>query len=391
MSTIRWLHSEIPGSPGRFTSNGFSSFTSIFDAFLVNGFAQQTPVSISVSSGVCTATFSTPGLFPQFSVVRVAGADDPAVNGDFVVTSASGTSITFNTPGASDGSVSGSISVRMAPIGWTKPFSDSSDVVYRPASYYAGNPYFYRISSAGSGSARYILVADATSTLSGTTLASGSILFATSWSNAAWLVVGNGSTYYMLINTGSTSNSSYPLIGGALISHGAGAPVTSSDAFLSVISFVDPPQLDTPINNGSNISYCGPLGAGSSNFKAARTINGVTPGPNLAFTMESLYPGSPALSGNFSGGVAFPNSGNNALILSRIALYENFSLRGFLPGVYVSPQNCASFYNMLQIVDGTGSLAGRKLLAVRCGTMSFSTTSPGIVFFDITGPWSYTP
>jgi hypothetical protein len=60
--------------------------------------------------------------------------------------------------------------------------------------------------------------------------------------------------------------------------------------------------------------------------------------------------------------------------------------RGNLRGLYVAPQNCHLSFSRNTIIDGAGDMAGRKLLAVKCGSAA-GTGSQGVVFFDITGPW----
>lgn len=83
----------------------------------------------------------------------------------------------------------------------------------------------------------------------------------------------------------------------------------------------------------------------------------------------------------------YPNGPNNGLVLSRSMLYEpGICYRGTLRGFYLAMQNCHASFSRNNIIDGSGDLAGRKLLAVKCGGPA-GTTSQGVVFFDIAGPW----
>ncbi len=84
---------------------------------------------------------------------------------------------------------------------------------------------------------------------------------------------------------------------------------------------------------------------------------------------------------------SYPNGPNNGLVLSRKFLFEpNIALRGRLPGVLLPVQQCHSAFNWLDKIDGQDELIGRKLLAIKCGGAAGSS-SQGLIFVDITGPW----
>ena len=83
----------------------------------------------------------------------------------------------------------------------------------------------------------------------------------------------------------------------------------------------------------------------------------------------------------------YPNGPNNGLILSRKLLVERgVALRGVSRGLLLVAQNCHAQFNWRDKVPGQGQYAGRTLMAVKCG-MPAGTSSAGVVFFDITGPW----
>ena len=121
----------------------------------------------------------------------------------------------------------------------------------------------------------------------------------------------------------------------------------------------------------------------------ARSFSGVV-GAVLGYHHPESYVLNNENSGAGYGRVTtFPNGPDNGLILSRKVLTEiPTCLRGVMPGAYVTPQNCHTFYSRNTIQDGSGDLAGRKLLAVKCGGPA-GTSSQGVMFFDITGPWAY--
>ena len=85
----------------------------------------------------------------------------------------------------------------------------------------------------------------------------------------------------------------------------------------------------------------------------------------------------------------YPNGPDNGLILVRKTIIEpSVCLRGYGRGLYVAPQILHTQFNWRDKIDGQGELAGRKLLAIKCGSPA-GTTSQGAVFVDITGPWQW--
>jgi hypothetical protein len=77
---------------------------------------------------------------------------------------------------------------------------------------------------------------------------------------------------------------------------------------------------------------------------------------------------------------------NSGLLLSRIALADSNGLRGWMRGVLGTPQNCHASFGQLDRITGQGSFAGKRLLALKCGSPA-GQASQGVLFFDITGPW----
>ena len=113
-------------------------------------------------------------------------------------------------------------------------------------------------------------------------------------------------------------------------------------------------------------------------------------GAVFARQVPESYSLTDSVSGAGYGAVTtFPNGPDSGLVLSRKALFEpSVCLRGVLAGAYLTPQNCHANYSRNTLQDGSGDLAGRKLLAVKCGAAA-GTSSRGVMFFDVTGPWAY--
>jgi hypothetical protein len=85
---------------------------------------------------------------------------------------------------------------------------------------------------------------------------------------------------------------------------------------------------------------------------------------------------------------AWPQQVGGALVLSRplVVLGNDFlpQMLGHLPGMYHIPQQIQNVnWDAPVLIDGTGPLAGRKLLAT---LINWGTAKPSLAF-DITGPW----
>ena len=86
----------------------------------------------------------------------------------------------------------------------------------------------------------------------------------------------------------------------------------------------------------------------------------------------------------------FPAPADNSLRLSKIVMLDGASgaaPRGEMPGALYGLQSgtLAGFGSDAKVFDGEGDFAGKKLLSVHVGSMGSS--SQGVAFFDITGPW----
>lgn len=100
------------------------------------------------------------------------------------------------------------------------------------------------------------------------------------------------------------------------------------------------------------------------------------------------YVSGDSYSGNYTAVASYPNATDNSLLLSRLMLLEAAPhLRGIIRGPLFAAQNCGSSFNWRDKVNGAGSYAGRKLLAIKGSEPALTTASSYVTFFDITGPW----
>lgn len=111
---VKYYHSELPGAP--VLSGTAGAMAAVLDACLVNGWGLLTAQSATVSGGVCTLTFAVGHAFEPLTVALVAGAGVAAINGEQRVTGTTTNTISFAAPGVPDGSVSGTITAKVAPF-----------------------------------------------------------------------------------------------------------------------------------------------------------------------------------------------------------------------------------------------------------------------------------
>ena len=384
-----FLHNLQSGAPQLDGLAG--SLIGILDACLVSGFGLQA-ATITVASGVATLTTPLAHGFELHQVVEVAGATPSGLNGRQRVLSRTTPTITFDATGIADGAATGSITVKLAPAGWSKVYSGTNKAAYR-SNNVSGSQTFLRVDDTAGRNARVV----GYETMSD--IDTGEGLFPTAaqlsgggwWpkSNSAtsaaraWTVVANDRTVYLHMGCGESAG-----VSGSVWGFGDFSSYKVGDGFAAML-----------VEAGSDVSASGGRHENSVensqqslnvlNVRIARSFSGLS-GAVAARQIAESYTHSDNNSGaGFGWQTTFPNAADNGLVLSRKVIFELGScVRGVMPGAYLTPQNCHASYSRNTIQDGSGDLAGRKLLAVKCGAVA-GTSSQGVMFFDITGPWAY--
>ncbi len=400
MSTsVKFLHSGMVGAP-QWTFEGAGVGIAVLDACLVNGFNTQTATSVVVSGGIATATIPLGQGYEADTVVLVAGATPSELNGEKRVLSSSTTTVTFAST-SPDGTATGTITLKYAPLGWLKPFSAASQAAYRSADP-ASTQFWLSIASDGAGNSNHVvygyenMTAVATGTNPFPTGAQQDARWIKSPSGAApWAIIGDGKTFYVLrqhVNGGNFAS-------GTIMGFGDFESFKAVDPYRCFMAaFNGSSGMTNTAAAGSTaasaaIEVLSPSATGSATLFAARSMSGVLLPQSLAKSLESYqatttnYTASGGLQA--PGGSAFstyPNAADSSLILSRIALSDNGSLRGRLRGVLATPQNAHASFSQFDRVTGQGAYSGQKLIAFKCGSPG-GITSQGVVFFNLTGAW----
>lgn len=389
-TTVKHFHSAMSGAP---TLNGVAgSLIAVLDACLVDGFGLKTADSVTVSGGIATANFSTGHSFEPDVIALVAGATPAGLNGEKRVLTTSTNTITFDATGISDQTASGAITVKTAPAGWAKAFAGTNLAAYR-SSDVTGTRMFLRVDDTNANNARVVCYESMTDVNTGTAPfpTSGQISGGGYWGKAndtsatarAWTLIADAKTFWLHMHTATSAVGA----SGCIWGFGDFESYKSSDPYACKINAASSAAhtLSSGLQASAEFLQNAPSSTGDY---AARSFTGLGGSSALSAAAEGFLSGS-GTAGALTNAFApiYPNGPNNGLVLVRKVLIESgVALRGVSRGMLYPVQNCHSFFNWRDKIEGQGSYAGRKLLAVKCGSPA-GTVPQGVVFFDITGPW----
>lgn len=386
---VKWMRDSMRGAPQ--ISGTAGTLIGALDAFLLTGFGTVTALSVTVASGIGTATVNAGSYFDDFAVVLIAGATPTALNGEARVLSHTNTSITFETD-APDGTATGTITLKYAPVGsWEKTYSGTNIACYRSTDVLSPGQ-FLRVDDTGTTYARVVGYESMTDANTGSGPFPTTALF-------------SGGGYWHKSAVASSAAARYALAADSRAVLQAIEPGTGSNALYrcsNIRGFGDPIVLAP--GGDAWATFLSANGSSTGNFNyatlcggPASSLIGFTASPR-AFTAlgSALFVDVQPFTG-----VAAGTSGSDATLgaapsvvdgqikLSRLFLREqatNSPARDIVPGVLYVPQSgLASLEVPGNIEPGTGEWAGRQLLAV--GTGNSANTPLGIAYIDITGPW----
>ena len=128
-TSIKHAYSSMAGAP--IVSGTAGSLIATLDAFLVTGWGSKAVDSAVISNGVCRLNFASgKSAAETHSVIQVSGAAQTVLNGEQRVTAVASGWVAFKTE-MPDGVLTGTISFKMAPLGWEKVFTGTNKAVYR--------------------------------------------------------------------------------------------------------------------------------------------------------------------------------------------------------------------------------------------------------------------
>lgn len=378
---VKFTNNSLPGAPA--LTGQVGSLINVLDAVLVNGFNSKTITSITSSAGVATVTTSTAHGYTVGSttpiVLDIAGADQSAYNVTTPVTITSTTQFTYPVSGspASPATTSSSMTCKVSPLGWTKPFSGTNTASYlMPAgssglSYgvddnqSAGSQYFARIrgfetmTAAGvaSGSGAGLFPTDAQ-------LSGGNYLYKSISQDSTarnWRIVGDAYGFWLHVQVNNLVTNSGLCYFGDYLSNKSG------DIYQAV---------SIAANTAGNTN----LNQASWNFANFNTGYGARSYTQLGSAIAMTY-GTEGAFG--SSGFTYPNPADNGLYLSKVRLLESSNPRGLLPGLF-SPIHVKPLLDG-DVLNTVATLPGRSFLMLAGVTISQVETYRYAI--DMTGPW----
>ena len=365
------------GTPG--------SWITVLDAVLVNGFGQVNAVSANITNGMVIINLNNNESFEIDTTVLVSGASVLSVNGENTVTISGSNFISWPTI-EPDGPITGTITVKVAPLGFTKQFSGVSLAAYKMMNPLSSGAFF-RIDDT---SAYFMQIAayenmldinNGSNRTPALTYNSGICVVPkseTANTNATlWEIIGDDSGFYI-----STQVSTYDGYADyrCILYFGDGIPDNSNDSFKIIVNGLS-----------TTTSYANDWSASIANATSQNTktncINRSANGLNTSIPIKFYHM---AAGSGYSGGASmingnYPSIVNNGLILAQYQYNDDFGRRGIVPGILSCTQYAMNYFTTRNVIDGQQQFIGKRLLAINSGSASY--TPDGVVFFDITGPW----
>lgn len=379
--------SAMAGAP---VLNGVAgSMISLLDSVAVSGFGTTSVVSLTIASGIATATFSAGHSFIMGSVANVTGANPSGLNGDKRILTAAANSVTFSATGIADQTAGGAIVAKVAPLGFAKSFAGANLASYKMTDP-EGTGFYLRVDDTGAGAARVRGYEAMTDVNTGEGLfpslsqvaAPGQYVSKSATADATprpWFVVGDSRGFYLFVNNfGAASAFQSYYFGDALA-------LKSNDPYCCILraNVSDQSQGTTALADDLGYADGTLTGAGMYAARPPTTVGGalrICSAPVLAM-------GLPLLHVTGSVGWPYPSLTDNGLLLSPVVLASpTYGQRGYLPGLYASPQIVNDAFASGALVPGTGAMVGKSVIAVKIGAAA-AGAGQAVLFIDPITDW----
>ena len=387
-TSVKFLHSAMAGVPS--LTGQVGSLIAVLDACLVDGFGLKPVDSLVVAGNVATMNFSSGHPYEVGSVVLNAGAAPNGLNGEKRITAVTTNSASFATTGISDQTATGSITTKLAPAGWGKPFSGTNLAVYR-SSDVTGNRNFLRVNdnyTTDPREARLIGYEAMSAVSSGTgpfpttaQVDGGAFLAKSIWADAQarpWVFFGDEKIFYLSVQY-------HPSYGYQTYFFGEPIPFRTPDPYNTVLGAS---SVAVALHSGYFYGSIDRMGNGQAPAGFSAGDNIVPRAPNGLGTARSC--GRTTVGGYGAGesgtntAIQYPNPADNALVFADILMLSDQSPRARYPGVYWVPQQLNAAFATRDVVVGSGAFSSKTFVAVQG---SGSSNYGGAYFVDRDGPW----
>lgn len=380
-TTVKWFHSGMPGAPVLRGEPG--ALIEVLDACLINGFSTRSPDSVVVAGGVATVSISAGNPYDKHAVIAISGASEAALNAEWRIATSSASSFTFACPGVASGAVTGA-TLKRAPAGWAKPFSDTNKAVYQSADpnstqlfmwiddtdpQYARMRGYEQMTGVDAGVSPFPTLAQFAKTLQ--TWCKSNLA---STASRNWVVIADGSFMHVHL----AFNASYPTLAAPNM-FGDIVKILPSDGYSCITAAhgAEAPSFPGTAHPGTIQAPS----AGSGRYLARDSSQ---TGSATHFSLYALSAHSSSFAGHSNapapGLAGERHVGPPVLVADGVS--SSSKLRGWLPGVRSTLQ--ALPFDHLLVVENP---AGGALLALDAAFGSTGTTATTRMLIDITGPW----
>lgn len=422
---VKYFHSSMQGAPQ--LTNAWGAMTALLDAVLVDGFNLKSITSMTSAAGIATVNIAAGHLYEVDQVLLISGANEAAYNGEVRVLTTTANTLTFAVAGSPASPATGTLTVKVAPLGFECPFTGTNKRAYRslnPQSnksclrvddgldpvYTTTYAKYAKVTMAEGMSdidtfvgARAPYSFDSPTrneigTGSGVTAVNGwfkwyyaraegyaSESSAPAAYNRQWTVIGDDRGFYLF-------NEVYA--GGGLSGKCFGdfASYRSADGFNTILCAHDAYMAaNTAFYNLDGEGYY----SADWRVRFVRTqdttgklaLRGhLQVGNPVPVSFTSLNTNNGQVVSGYSTGISWPNGPDYSLVLHPALLKEGAGLRGKMPGMFWVHNDSPNFNHLDRIANVSG-YDGRKFLMVRAqhGVSSYSFTA--WLAFDMTGPW----
>lgn len=378
--------SSMTGAP--VLSGTAGALRAVLKACMVDGFGAGAVATLTVAAGIATASFAGAHPYRIGTTTQIGGATPAGLNGQKRILSTTASAITFDATGIADGAATGTITHKVAAAGWQELFAGSvTNVLCLKPTGVEATGCVLRIGDTGTTNARvlaYEAMTDVSTGVGPTPLESqmaGGLFWPKSSVASAtardWRLVADERGFYLAVAPAGSDR--YTLLYGGDI-----ASLKSGDAYGYLLTGNQADQTNTSSVPDGCVGYSHRSARTGAYLVRSHTAIGQSTavqrlGAHHNGSMVDVYAGT----AGYSVGT-YPNGPNNGLMTGALELHT-LGIRGTLPGLLHPVQDCGNAFATGAIVDGTGDLAGRRLMAIRTGPPASGTA--GTVFIDITGPW----
>lgn len=385
-TSVKFALSTMAGAPT--ISGAAGSRISALKAFAVTGFGTKAvDAGGTISGGKCRLPFSSgaSAAVPN-SVITVAGATPAALNGEQKVLAVSTTWVEFATA-LPDGAVTGSVTFRMAPLGWEEVYTKTNVSVFRPTDPRSSRPYL-RIDDTNATYAivqMYESMSDVDTGINGTPARYWVGRSAAAATAVSWVLAGDSCG--LLVGIAPYSTSAVPSTQpNAVYYFGDCVSDRSGDAYPAVLT-------GNTTNVVSNSDGALLTGGVSNNAYVMRQAAGLGFASLTSVGSEFLSTGVSGAAGQSVLYGSFPSRAAQALFLTRTIVADGGTFtaagrRGVVPGVLHVPQSdVLTAYPTAGLQEsGSGDYAGKMLLSLTLNS-TINGAASGVGFIDVTGPW----